>query len=444
MKNIPFRTLLVVLLVSLLALALLVHISPKAKDSLLPVLGGETIIIEESDELEEEEPTLVVINESEEEYSIQAEYSSGLPTEVTRFIETTIQEFRESALGERFVDTEYELSLDVESFDTNETESFVVSWSSYTGGANTNDYQRAFSFTSGKRLSLPDITNVERISRDLISALDREYGEEWFGPESLTIDPKNFYLPEEGVIGFAFSKYEVLPGVFGPVNIEIEDVYKPKAQTQKLIPEPSTAPVITANSFEECLAKDGMILEIFPRQCVLGQQSFIEALGKEFVRGDNIELTFVVGPEKVECGSFSRQPCLVVDGNNFYDEIKGFNFKPGVEQTILVERTLRFGTDDPTKIPMDVGMFAFELKSVVSEREIDTKEVNSCVIAGCSAQLCISAEEAEAGGGVSTCEYREEYACFATTKCEVQSTGECGWTETEDFKQCIAENTVGG
>src|SRR3989344_769462 len=37
---------------------------------------------------------------------------------------------------------------------------------------------------------------------------------------------------------------------------------------------------------------------------------------------------------------------------------------------------------------------------------------NGCAVAGGSSQLCISQEEAEAGGGISTCEYRAEYACY--------------------------------
>ncbi len=62
-----------------------------------------------------------------------------------------------------------------------------------------------------------------------------------------------------------------------------------------------------------------------------------------------------------------------------------------------------------------------------------------CVKAGCSSQLCVSNDEAQSGGGVTTCEYREEYSCYAAATCEVQSSGECGFTPTAELQQCIAD-----
>lgn len=63
---------------------------------------------------------------------------------------------------------------------------------------------------------------------------------------------------------------------------------------------------------------------------------------------------------------------------------------------------------------------------------------NGCAVAGCSAQLCISAAEAEAGGGISTCEYRAEYACYREASCEPQANGKCGWSQTTELKNCLA------
>ncbi len=64
---------------------------------------------------------------------------------------------------------------------------------------------------------------------------------------------------------------------------------------------------------------------------------------------------------------------------------------------------------------------------------------NGCAVSGCSAQLCISASEAQSGGGVSTCEYRSEYACYKAATCEPQQDGKCGWTQTDMLKQCLAK-----
>jgi hypothetical protein len=63
---------------------------------------------------------------------------------------------------------------------------------------------------------------------------------------------------------------------------------------------------------------------------------------------------------------------------------------------------------------------------------------NSCIVGGCSSQLCV---DAAAGDAVSTCEYREEYACYATATCERQPTGDCGWTPTDTLTACIAKAT---
>ena len=62
---------------------------------------------------------------------------------------------------------------------------------------------------------------------------------------------------------------------------------------------------------------------------------------------------------------------------------------------------------------------------------------NGCAVAGCSGQLCISAEEAAQGGGVSTCEFRAEYACYREANCRPQSDGKCGWDQTPELKQCL-------
>ncbi len=57
-----------------------------------------------------------------------------------------------------------------------------------------------------------------------------------------------------------------------------------------------------------------------------------------------------------------------------------------------------------------------------------------CVISGCSRQVC--GDVADMNGGVTTCEWKEEYACYASARCERQGNGQCGWTETAELTQC--------
>lgn len=60
---------------------------------------------------------------------------------------------------------------------------------------------------------------------------------------------------------------------------------------------------------------------------------------------------------------------------------------------------------------------------------------NSCAVAGCSGQLCVSADEA--ANMVTTCEYRADYACYRNASCEPQVDGKCGWTNTPELAQCL-------
>jgi hypothetical protein len=55
-----------------------------------------------------------------------------------------------------------------------------------------------------------------------------------------------------------------------------------------------------------------------------------------------------------------------------------------------------------------------------------------CYVGGCSSQIC-----SDQDGVVSTCEYRPEYACYATATCERQPEGQCGWTPTDELNACL-------
>ena len=59
----------------------------------------------------------------------------------------------------------------------------------------------------------------------------------------------------------------------------------------------------------------------------------------------------------------------------------------------------------------------------------------ACVRSGCSNHVCV---EEGSGGGITTCEYRDEYACYESATCERQADGACGWTATPDLQACLA------
>ncbi len=59
-----------------------------------------------------------------------------------------------------------------------------------------------------------------------------------------------------------------------------------------------------------------------------------------------------------------------------------------------------------------------------------------CRATGCSGQVCADQDV------VTTCEWREEYACYQRVGvCERQADGACGWTQTPDLQQCLGQGS---
>ena len=61
---------------------------------------------------------------------------------------------------------------------------------------------------------------------------------------------------------------------------------------------------------------------------------------------------------------------------------------------------------------------------------------SDCAVAGCSGQICTTAEEAP--GILTTCEYKEEYTCLELTGCGCVE-GTCVWAPTEEYESCLDE-----
>jgi hypothetical protein len=59
----------------------------------------------------------------------------------------------------------------------------------------------------------------------------------------------------------------------------------------------------------------------------------------------------------------------------------------------------------------------------------------TCYVGGCSGQVCSDRE-----GVITTCEWRDEYACYDSATCERQPDGLCGWTPTPELEACLAQN----
>lgn len=102
--------------------------------------------------------------------------------------------------------------------------------------------------------------------------------------------------------------------------------------------------------------------------------------------------------------------------------------KPSTERGVLVLQK-----DNPSGLPEhDAELripIAFDLENWSNESVVSEK----CLVTGCSGQIC-SDEDV-----ITTCEYKDEYVCYKTAKCEKQEDGTCGWTPTEDLVTCLGK-----
>jgi hypothetical protein len=57
----------------------------------------------------------------------------------------------------------------------------------------------------------------------------------------------------------------------------------------------------------------------------------------------------------------------------------------------------------------------------------------ACYKGGCSGEICSDRQDM-----ISTCIFREEYACYQNATCERQASGDCGWTATAELQACLS------
>lgn len=61
----------------------------------------------------------------------------------------------------------------------------------------------------------------------------------------------------------------------------------------------------------------------------------------------------------------------------------------------------------------------------------------ACFTGGCSGEVCSDRTDV-----ASNCMFRPEFACYKSTKCERQASGQCGWTETPELRACLRNPSV--
>jgi len=99
---------------------------------------------------------------------------------------------------------------------------------------------------------------------------------------------------------------------------------------------------------------------------------------------------------------------------------------PGTSTGVVV-----FEKDNPSGLPEHADEVRVPVRFDLANWGETPVSDGKCKATGCSGQLC-SDEDV-----VTTCEFKAEYACYKTAKCELQEDGKCGWTPTEELIACL-------
>jgi len=113
----------------------------------------------------------------------------------------------------------------------------------------------------------------------------------------------------------------------------------------------------------------------------------------------------------------------------------GGAIKYGYYNTTLYSRP----SPDLRPIPPSSSSSSSSYTSTTTTSTNTSATYGKCFVGGCSGQICSDQE-----GAMSTCEYREEYACYKNAKCERQGNGQCGWTQTGELSACISSSAQTG
>lgn len=97
---------------------------------------------------------------------------------------------------------------------------------------------------------------------------------------------------------------------------------------------------------------------------------------------------------------------------------------------------VRFMNDNPSGLPENQHQVDVPVTfTAAGATSTGPSAFGGCKISGCSSQICAEEEM------MSTCEYREVYMCYRNARCERQTNGQCGWTETAELRSCLRSNS---
>lgn len=207
-------------------------------------------------------------------------------------------------------------------------------------------------------------------------------------------------------------------------------------------------------NFAECAAGGFPVMESYPRQCKgPGGQTFRENIGNELEKDNLIRVSnprpnaavgsplFVKGMARGNWFFEASFPVKLLDSSG-QEVARGIAQAKGEWMTtefVPFEAVLAFGSAEGSGTlvlekdnPSGLSEQADELRIPVRfEKTVAPPAARACIVTGCSGQLCADEEV------ITTCEYKEAYACYKNARCEQQASGKCGWTETPELRACV-------
>lgn len=83
---------------------------------------------------------------------------------------------------------------------------------------------------------------------------------------------------------------------------------------------------------------------------------------------DSEVMEVVVGSELEDCVGVAPMKCMIVNGELFYDAIDGFDYEPGYEYKIKIERFDAW--PDREEPPQDAGRYGYRLIEVMERTKV--------------------------------------------------------------------------
>jgi hypothetical protein len=208
-------------------------------------------------------------------------------------------------------------------------------------------------------------------------------------------------------------------------------------------------------TFEDCVSYGFPVVNSYPRQCQTPEGGvFFESIKRDNDKSDLIVVDYssfnsealespliVKGKARGTWFFEADFPIKLLDENGkqialgiasaegdwMTEDFVDFSATLTFDEPETESGTLVLEKNNPSGLPENADSLEIPVKFLLSPEPI-----SGCRPTGCSGQLCAEEEIA------TTCEFLPQYYCFKLARCEKQEDGSCGWTETPQFKSCLA------